>query len=75
MENKANDIIKQLVVTECMVATLMSNDPNASEDTTLDSPIDWPCKEREGTGKDVKVVGGNIIEAEDYGEIINHIGE
>jgi len=75
MENKANDIIEQLVVTECMVATLMSNDPNASEDTALDSPVDWPCKERERTGKGVKVVGGNIIEAEGYGEIINDIRE
>ena len=71
MEDKANNIIKQLVVTECMVATLMGNDPNTSKDATLDSPIDWPCHERERTGKEVEVMGGNIIEAEGYGEVAN----
>ena len=71
MEDKANNIIKQLVVTECMVATLMGNDPNSSKDATLDSPVDWPCQERERAGKEVEVMGGNIIEVEGYGEVAN----
>lgn len=75
MENKANCIIKPLVITECMVATLMCNDPNSSKDATLDSPVDRPSQECERGREFVEVIGGNIVEAEGYGEVIEDIGE
>lgn len=75
MEDKANGIIKPLVVTECMVATLVCNDPNAGKDATLDSPVGRPGQERERARKVMEVMGGNVIEEEGYGEVINYIRE
>lgn len=75
MENKANGIIKPLIVTECMVATLMCNNPNAGKDTTLYSPVGRPGHERERAGKVMEVMCGNVIEAEGYGEVIKDIRE
>ena len=75
MENKANCIVKPLIVTECMVATLMCNDPNTGKDATLDSPVGRPGQEREKARKVLEVMGGNVIEEEGYGEVINNIGE
>jgi len=44
VEDEANQVIEPLVVTEGMVATLVSYDPEASEDTTLENPVDWPSQ-------------------------------
>ncbi len=75
MENKSNCIIKPLVITECMVATLMCNDTNTGKDAALDNPVDRPCQERERTRKVVEVMCCNVIEAGGYGEVIEDIGE
>lgn len=58
-----------------MVATLVCNDPNTGKDATLDSPVGRPCQERERARKVLEVMGGNVIEEEGYGEVINNIGE
>lgn len=53
----------------------MCNDPNTGKDATLDSPVGRPCQERERARKVLEVMGGNVIEEEGYGEVINNIGE
>jgi hypothetical protein len=75
VEDKANCIIKPLIITECMVATFMCNDPNTGKDATLNGPIGRPGQERERTRKVLEVMGGNVIEGEGYGEVIHDIGE
>ena len=42
VEDKANGVIQPLVITEGVVATLVGNDPNASKDAALGSPVQSP---------------------------------
>lgn len=73
MEDEAYYIIKPLVITECVVAAFVGNDPNSGEDAALDSPIKWPGQESKMARKGVEVMGGNVIENKGYGEVINDI--
>lgn len=42
MEYKANGVIEPLVIAEGVVATLVGNDPYASKDAALGSPVQSP---------------------------------
>jgi hypothetical protein len=62
---ETNKIIKPLIVTKCMVTTFMSNDPNTSENATLENPIDRPKNEGKRVREEMEVSGGNV-EKESY---------
>ena len=75
MEDEAYRVIKPLVVTECVVAAFMCNDPKTGANAALDGPINWPGQIREKARKGVEVMGGNIVEGKGYGEIVDNVGE
>lgn len=57
------------------MTTLVGKDPNSGNNTSLKSPVDGPGKIREGTGNEVEVRGGEIVEEEDKGKVIDNVGE
>ena len=75
MEDKANDVIKQLIVAKGMMTTLMSYNPNAGEDTSLDSPINRPGHIGERARKEVEVIGRNIIEDRGNDQVMSNVRE
>jgi len=58
-----------------MVTTFMGNDPNTSQDTTLDVPIDGPGQVVQRLREELNVISGNIVEESCNGEIIHNIRE
>jgi hypothetical protein len=75
MEDKANDVIKQLIVAKGMMTTLMSYNPNTGEDTSLDSPINRPGHIGERARKEVEVIGRNIIEDRGNDQVMSNVRE
>lgn len=53
----------------------MGNDPDTSEDATLEDPVEGPGKEGEGGGEVRDVGGGEVVEDGGYGEVRDNIGE
>ena len=62
MENQPNRVVNPLVVTESMVTTLMSNDPNTCEDAALENPIDRPSNVGKGVWEKVKIRCRYVVE-------------
>lgn len=75
MEDEANSVINPLVVTEGMVTTFMSNDPDTGEIAALECPVDGPSNIGEGMRKEVEIRGGNVVQEKGYAEVVNDIGE
>ena len=73
MKDETNRVIDPLVITKCVVTTLVSNDPNTCQNAALESPIDGPSKELEVFGEEVEISGGYIAEERDQCEVVDNI--
>lgn len=75
VKDKPNGVINPLVITEGMVATFMSDNPNSSANTTLADPVNRPCKVAKRGWKEADISGGDVVHDGNEYEVIHNIGE
>lgn len=75
MEDETDNIIKKLIVGECMMTAFVGNDPDTGCNTALDDPVHGPGYVLVGRGDLGDLIKGNIEEGGDDGKVIRDVGE
>lgn len=75
VEDEADGVINPLIITKCMMAAFMGDDPNSGANRSLYGPVEAPCKVGVGGGEEGDVCGGDVVEGSDDDEVVDDVGE